>query len=134
VNKADKLRNAIKVLSEPLRPEARGRKETPGERRLRLDARREAEARLREHDSAVIRYEVYELPHVRKELDRRVSNRVAEVELREHLRGEPEPLPEAASLAQRALARAARSDAEKAREAARLNWPTTEGWMTDVDG
>jgi hypothetical protein len=126
------LEGIVEVLKKPLRPTP-PRKETRAELRARVDARREAERRLAEYRSAEARWEAWQMPHVRRELDRRISNAVANVELHAHLRGEPEPLPETASPARIALQRAARSDAEKAREAARLNWPTTEGWMEISD-
>jgi hypothetical protein len=93
---------------------------------VRLAARDQAEARLRQIESARIHYEVYEEPAIRAGLDRRIGNAVAEKELREHLRGEPVSLPESASPAQHALAR---SEDEKHREAVWAEWPR-EGWGT----
>ena len=128
MNRVERLRNAIKVLSEPLRPEARGRKETPGERRLRLDARREAEARLREHRMAEATWEAYEDPAVERFRTAKANRAIADAEIRARLRHEV-PDAEPASPAARALAR---SEDEKHREMAWTQY-TPNGWGAPDD-
>ena len=117
------LEGVVEVLKKPLRPEARVRKETPGERRLRLDARREAEARLREHRMAEATWEAYEDPAVERFRTAKANRAIADAEIRARLRHEV-PDAEPASPAARALAR---SEDERQHE---LVWTqyTPNGW------
>jgi hypothetical protein len=84
-------------------------------------------------DMSEARWEAYEDPDVGRWRDWKAKRAITEAETRRYLRGEYDPAEEPTSPAQRALVRAARSEDEKAREAARLNWPTTEGWMEPTD-
>jgi hypothetical protein len=122
------LEGVVEVLKKPLRPEARGRKETPGERRLRLDARREAEARLREHRMAEASWEAFEDPAVHRLRNHIVNRAVNDREVRARLRREV-PEPEPASPARAALER---SDDERQHE---LIWTqyTPNGWGAPDD-
>jgi hypothetical protein len=117
------LEGVVEVLKKPLRPEARGRKETPGERRLRLDARREAEARLHEHRMAEAKWEAYEDPAVHRLRNHIVNRATVEAEIRARLRHEV-PDEEPSSPARAALER---SDDERQHE---LIWTqyTPNGW------
>ena len=102
----ERLRKIIKSLS-PERKREPTYRERVEQARVRIAAREEAEARLRQIESARIGHEVYEEPNIRAGLDRRIGNAVATVELRQHLRGEPVPLAESASPAHAALATSA---------------------------
>jgi hypothetical protein len=122
------LEGVVEVLKKPLRPEARVKKETPGERSLRLDARREAEARLREYRMAEASWEAYEDPAVRRLRNHMVNRATVEAETRARLRREV-PEPEPASPARAALER---SDDERQHE---LIWTqyTPNGWGAPDD-
>jgi hypothetical protein len=111
------LEGVVEVLKRPLRPTPPP-KETRAEARLRVDARTEAEARLREHRMSEARWEAYEDPDVGRWRDWKAKRAITEAETRRYLRGEYDPAEEPTSPAQRALVRAARSEDEKAREAA----------------
>jgi hypothetical protein len=103
LSKAD-LEAVVEVLKKPLRPTP-PRKETRSELRLRVEARTEAEKRLAEHRAAEIRWEVSDDPLIVGIQGTFAAHALAEAETRARLRGEPEPLPDTASPAVRALAR-----------------------------